>query len=106
MKTNFVRSLLAIAALASLPALADEARGPQPGDPARWYQPDISASDHHRTAMKEAGAALKEALDECRTQARPEREACVREARERYRYDVETAKAQAPRHAESNRSPS
>jgi len=96
MKTNFVRSLLAIGLLAALPVLADDARGPQPGDPARWYQPDVTASDHYRTAMKEAGAALKEALDECRPQARAEREACVREARERYRADVETARAQAP----------
>jgi hypothetical protein len=97
MKIKSARSLLAIGLLAAVPAFAQDAPGPQPGDPARWYQPDVSASDHYRTAMKEAGAAQKEALDECRTQAREAREACMREARERYRSDVEQARAQAPR---------
>jgi hypothetical protein len=97
MKIKSARSLLAIGLLAAVPAFAQDAPGPQPGDPARWYQPDVSASDHYRTAMKEAGAAQKEALDECRTQAREAREACMREARERYRGDVEQAKAQTPR---------
>ena len=40
--------------------------------------------------------APKEALDECRTKAAAERDACAREARERYRSDVEAAKAMAP----------
>ena len=97
MNMNSARSLFAIGLLAALPAFAQNAPGPQPGDPARWFQPDVSASDHYRTAMKEAGAALKEALDECRTQARDVRDACVREARERYRGDVAQARAQAPR---------
>ena len=94
MTIRFARGLLAIGitAAAALPALAQDASGPQPGDPARWYQPDVSAQDHYRTAMKEAGAALNEALGECRQKAQGERAPCVREARERYRTDVEAAR--------------
>ena len=106
MNMKSARSLFAIGLLAALPALAQDAPGPQPGDPARWYQPDVSASDHYRTAMKEAGAAQKEALDECRTRAREARDACVREARDRYRSDVEEARSRAPLALRPMKSPS
>jgi hypothetical protein len=93
-----ITATVALAAMAaSESAFAQEAAGPQPGDPQRWYQPNVTDADRYRTAMKEAGAAQKEALDECRTKAGGEREPCAREARERYRSDVEAAKSFAPR---------
>lgn len=94
MKIRFAGPLFAIGlAAAALPAFSQDAPGPQPSDPARWYQPDVSANDHYRTAMKEAGAALNEAQQECRQLAQAERAACIREARERHRADVEAARA-------------
>jgi hypothetical protein len=65
----------------------------QPGDPERWYRPNVTPMDRHQTAMKEAAAALKEALGDCREQAAPGRSACMREAREQQRKDVGLANA-------------
>jgi len=65
----------------------------QPGDPDRWYQPNVTPMDRHQSAMKEAAAALKDALDDCRQQATPGRSACMREAREQQRKDIGQANA-------------
>jgi hypothetical protein len=65
----------------------------QPGDPERWYRPNVTPVDRHQAAMKEAAAALKEALGDCREQASSSRSACMREAREQQRKDVGSANA-------------
>jgi hypothetical protein len=63
----------------------------EPGDPARWYIPADTPARKYQTHMKEAAAALKEALGECR--AAVDRRACEREAREVFRSDVAKARA-------------
>jgi hypothetical protein len=74
-------------------ALADEHVGSnlERGDPARWSQPDDTPQKREATAVKEAKAALAEALKECRGEA-TRRKACEKEAREQYRLDIEAAK--------------
>jgi hypothetical protein len=58
----------------------------QPGDPERWYRPNVTPVDRHQAAMKEA-------LGDCREQASSSRSACMREAREQQRKDVGSANA-------------
>ena len=65
-------------------------RDAEKGDPARWYEPADTPRKQHGTAMKEARAALAEALRECRTQA--ERRQCEARAREQYEIEVEQAR--------------
>ena len=64
----------------------------QPGDPARWYQSADTPRRKYENSMKEARAALAEALAECRSQ-RSGRRSCETEAHESYRHDVSYAKA-------------
>jgi hypothetical protein len=64
----------------------------QPGDPARWYKPADTPQKLYHTAMKEAAAALKIAIDDCRQEAKADRRACVSEARRVYNDDVAAAK--------------
>jgi len=63
----------------------------QPGDPTRWYEPADTPAKKFRTQMKEAGAALKEQLEECRGSSN--RRACEEEARELYRTEVARVRA-------------
>ena len=73
-------------------ALAEHMAG-QPGDPDRWYRANVTPMERHQSAMKEAAAALKEALGECREQPTSGRSTCMREAREQQRKDVGQANA-------------
>lgn len=86
--------LLAAAALAPLAATANNeervGRDAERGDPARWSQPADTPQEQYRTAMKEAAAALAEALKECRAEA--QRASCEAQAREQHRIDVERAR--------------
>lgn len=66
-------------------------RDAEKGDPARWYRPADTPRLQYENAMQEAGAALAEALAECRRLG-PERGACEREARERHEEDIERAR--------------
>jgi len=63
----------------------------QPGDPARWYMPADTPAKKYAVAMQEAGAALKEALQECRREA-ADRKACEAEARAQWRVEVADAR--------------
>lgn len=65
-------------------------RDAEKGDPARWYQPADTPQKQYQNAMKEAAAALADALKECRAQA--DRKQCEAEARERNETDVEQAR--------------
>ena len=79
-----------LAALAAMPAAAESLPAPfaEPGDPPRWYEPE----PRYENAMHEARNALADALAECRAGPREERAECEREARRRYRDDVEYAR--------------
>jgi hypothetical protein len=79
---------LALAGAASVASAQDATR--LPGDPPRWYVPNVTPQDRYNTSVKEAAAALKEALDECRATASAD---CVRAAREQHRSDVAAATA-------------
>lgn len=61
------------------------------GDPARWYEPANTPQKKYEALKKEAGAALKEARDECRRAA--DRRACDAEARAQYTSDMQAARA-------------
>jgi hypothetical protein len=67
----------------------------QPGDPARWYQPADTAQKKFATLKKEAGAALKEARDECRRMSAQgvDRKSCEQEAVAQYQADMQAARA-------------
>jgi len=79
----------------SAPALALEEHvgiNAEKGDPARWYQPVETPQQKYQNVMKEAGAALAEALKDCRSQP-GDRKSCEGAAREQYRHDVEYARS-------------
>jgi hypothetical protein len=95
MKT--IPRILIACAIGSLPASAlalEEHVGlnAEKGDPARWYQPADTPQLQYQNKMKEAGAALAEALAECRAKG-AERKACEADARSQYRSDVEAARS-------------
>lgn len=58
------------------------------GGPARWDQDDVTDAQRLKTMRKEAGAALQEALGNCKRGAAAERAACVKEARATYRQEM------------------
>ena len=64
----------------------------QPGDPARWFDPADTPEKKYATAMKEAAAALKENLIECRELEREARAACERSARAQHLAEVAIAR--------------
>ena len=86
--------ILAAMALAPLAAIAAEervGRDAERGDPARWHQPADTSQEKYRTAMKEAAAALAEALKECRAEPAGRKE-CEAAARRQNQIDVERAR--------------
>lgn len=62
------------------------------GDPARWYVPADTPQRKYETQVKEANAALGEALKECRAQQEG-RSACTAQANAQRRRDVEEARS-------------
>jgi hypothetical protein len=74
-------------------AVADEhvGRNLERGEPSRWFKPDDTPEKRKATAMKEAKAALADALGECRGAA-TERKECEKQARDQYRLDVRAAR--------------
>jgi len=61
------------------------------GDPARWYVPADTPRLLYATQVKEAGAALGEALKECRAM-QAGRSDCVSQANAEHRRDMEDAR--------------
>ena len=61
------------------------------GDPARWYVPADTPQRLYETQVKEARAALGEALKECRA-LQAGRADCVAQARAQQRRDIEDAR--------------
>jgi hypothetical protein len=62
------------------------------GEPARWMKGDNSTQAQIATKRKEIGAALNEALNDCKKVATSERYACVRQARQTYKHDMANVK--------------
>ena len=58
------------------------------GEPARWMKEDRTVQAQLATKKKEIGAALNEALAECKRAQASERGGCVKEARATYRNDM------------------
>lgn len=87
-------SLFAVALVAASFGFTASADDPlrEPGDPARWFIPAETPAQKFAVAMKEAGAALKEALEECR-RAPVDRKACETQSRAQWRHDVRLARA-------------
>lgn len=92
LKTLFVA--IAMAAMSSgVTARADDSAA-LPSDPPRWSVPAETPAQKYAVAMQEAGAALNEALKECRAAhpANGERKACEAEAREQWKQEVREAR--------------
>jgi hypothetical protein len=62
------------------------------GEPSRWMKEDRTVQAQLATKKKEIGAALNEALAECKRTQASERSACVKQARETYRNDLANAR--------------
>ncbi len=78
------------AALLSLPGLA--AAQNYDASLERGSHPDVTAQQRYQTAIREAGGGLKLSLADCREEAAG-RKACEREARARYKEDMQYASA-------------
>ena len=91
--TPLATLLLACLAPLALAQTAPPTGMPQPGDPARWYQPDSTPQAQLRTLHKEIGAALSEAKKACRQEAPANRSACLKAAQDTYRQDMANAPA-------------
>ncbi|MGE5096360.1 MAG: hypothetical protein ACM3SO_14560 [Betaproteobacteria bacterium] len=85
--------LAVFACAAAFAAVAEErvGRNLERGEPQRWQQPLDTPQKRYASAMKEAKAALAEALKECRSPA-TERKTCEKQARDQYRLDVAAAR--------------
>ena len=86
--------LAAFACACAFAAVAEEhvGRDLERGEPQRWSQADQTPKQRYDTAVKEAKAALGEAMKECRAST-TERKLCEKQARDQYRFDVEAARA-------------
>ncbi|TWI70142.1 hypothetical protein IP91_01222 [Pseudoduganella lurida] len=62
------------------------------GEPARWLKEDGGAQAQMAIKRKEIGAALNEALNDCRKMSAGERAGCVKEARATYARDLANVK--------------
>lgn len=61
-------------------------------DPQRWYQANDTPQQHYQNLLKEAQAALKQALQECKTSKGSVAQACRNEASHHYADDKARAK--------------
>jgi hypothetical protein len=91
------KTVLVALALAAAPfGFAAQAGDPSalPGDPARWSVPAETTAQKYAVAMQEAGAALNEAVKECRAlrSAASDRKACEADAREQWKLEVREAR--------------
>ena len=88
------RGVFSAAVIAALLGLSGATLAAEPGDPARWYKPDVTPSERAATARKEAQAAYKEALIECAKLDKRNRGVCVAEAKAQLRSDLDYAARQ------------
>jgi hypothetical protein len=62
------------------------------GEPSRWMKDDRTMQAQVATKRKEIGAALNEALNDCKKMSSGERGDCVKQARQTYREDMANVK--------------
>lgn len=79
-----------------LPTQAAE-QGAPARDPSRWTTPDTTPQQRASTSRKEAQAAYQEAIAACRVVARGERPACIKEAKDNLKDDLNAARGGAAR---------
>ena len=89
-RTSILCALLLVPAFAMTNALAAE--GAPEKDPAQWSTPDVTPQARYQTAKKEADAAFREALNECRSLPRAEKAACTKDAQSTHAAEVAAAK--------------
>jgi hypothetical protein len=92
---HFLPSLCMACALsaAMLPGLATASeKDVSARDPQRWYQSNDTPKLHYQNLLKEAQAALNQALQECKTIKGSAAQACRSEARHHYADDKARAK--------------
>ena len=78
------------------PALArHQAEELSKGDPARWFQEDVTPAEKLRTGTKEAGAALRENQADCKKLAARDRRDCMQQAQQTYREEMARAREKA-----------
>jgi hypothetical protein len=83
-----------VLAVLSAGLMAGAASAAEPGDPSRWYKADRSHAEKVATSRKEAHAAYKEAVDECKKLDRQDRSVCVAEAKAQLKRDLDYAQRQ------------
>lgn len=77
----------------------------QPGDPQRWSVPASTPAQKYAVAMQEAGAAMNEALKDCRAThaVGNDRKACEAAAREQWKRETQKARDQFPNDSTTTR---
>lgn len=76
----------------------------QPGDPQRWSVPAATPSQKYAVAIQDAGAALNEALKECRaTSAGRDRKSCETRALQQWTRDRKKARDDFPNDSNTTR---
>ena len=73
-------------AFASAPATIEDK------DPAAWYKEDLTPREQYDTAKKEADAAYRLALTDCREKRGADKTACIKEAKTIHAQDLAEAK--------------
>jgi len=78
------------------PALArHQAEELAKGDPARWFQEDVTPAEKLRTGTKEAAAALRENQADCKKLSGTDRRDCLLQAQQTYREEMAHARQKA-----------
>ncbi|SHH07497.1 hypothetical protein [Massilia sp. CF038] len=65
------------------------------GDPARWFQEDVTPEQKLRTSSKESAAALRENLADCKKLGSRDRRDCEQQAHQTYREEMARARQRA-----------
>jgi hypothetical protein len=65
------------------------------GDPARWFQEDLTPEAKLRTGSKEAAAALRENQADCKKLGARDRRDCMQQAQQTYREEMQRARQKA-----------
>lgn len=74
-------------------ALAANAEQQAPAsDPARWFVEDMTPQQKYQTLKKEAAAGQRESRNNCRSLPKAEVSACMKEANDNFKADMESAK--------------
>lgn len=88
---SFLLSLLIVAASATV-VTSSIAENLGDVDPPRWTHEDMTPQARYQTSKKEADAAYRAAVAECKAMSRADRNSCMREARDNHQADLSEAK--------------